>query len=113
MKSTIPDRPPTGAGAPSAARSGAALAVLAGAQFVITLSTSVVNVALPPIRDGVGLSDSGMSWVVNSYGLAFGALLLLGGRAADLVGRRRVLLAGLTLFTVPRSPRAWPPRRGC
>ncbi|MGI5403660.1 MFS transporter [Streptomyces sp. CA-135486] len=100
MKSTIPGRPRTGPGAPSAARGGAALAVLAGAQFVITLSTSVVNVALPPIRDGVGLSDSGMSWVVNSYGLAFGALLLLGGRAADLVGRRRVLLAGLALFTM-------------
>ncbi|MFJ3103486.1 MFS transporter [Streptomyces sp. NPDC086835] len=84
----------------SATRSGAALTVLAGAQFVVTLSTSVVNVALPAVRDGVGLSDSGMSWVVNAYGLAFGALLLSGGRAADLLGRRRVLLAGLALFAV-------------
>lgn len=74
------------------------LAVLAGAQFTVVLSTSIVNVALPSVRDGVGLSDSGMAWVVNSYGLAFGALLLLGGRAADLLGRRRVLLAGLALF---------------
>ncbi len=80
--------------------SGAALTALAGAQFTVTLSTSIVNVALPAVRDGVGLSDSGMAWVVNAYGLAFGALLLLGGRAADLVGRRRVLLAGLALFTV-------------
>ncbi|MCX4539456.1 MFS transporter [Streptomyces sp. NBC_01565] len=83
-----------------AARPGATLAVLASAQFAVALSTSIVNVALPAVRDGVGLSDAGMSWVVNSYGLAFGALLLLGGRAADLLGRRRVLLAGLLLFAV-------------
>jgi EmrB/QacA subfamily drug resistance transporter len=82
----------------TAVRHGAALAVLAAAQFAVALSTSIVNVALPAVRDGAGLSDTGMSWVVNSYGLAFGALLLLGGRAADLVGRRRVLLAGLALF---------------
>lgn len=93
-------------------RSGAALAALAGAQFVVTLSTSIVNVALPAVRDGIGLSDSGMSWVVNAYGLAFGALLLPGGRAADLLGRRRVLLAGLSLFTVASAvaglaPSAW------
>lgn len=81
-----------------AVRPGAALVVLAAAQFAVALSTSIVNVALPAVRDGVGLSDSGMSWVVNSYGLAFGALLLLGGRTADLVGRRRVLLGGLALF---------------
>ncbi|MEU9893810.1 MFS transporter [Streptomyces phaeochromogenes] len=81
-----------------AVRPGAALTVLAAAQFAVALSTSIVNVALPAVRDGVGLSDTGMSWVVNSYGLAFGALLLLGGRTADLVGRRRVLLGGLALF---------------
>ncbi|WP_406365947.1 MFS transporter [Streptomyces sp. NBC_01546] len=77
---------------------GAALAALAGAQFTVMLATSIVNVALPQIRDGVGLSDGGMTWVVNAYGLAFGALLLAGGRAADLLGRRRVLLAGLAVF---------------
>ncbi|MDQ0945303.1 MFS transporter [Streptomyces sp. V1I1] len=81
-----------------AGRPGATLAVLAAAQFAVVLSTSIVNVALPSVRDSVGLSDAGLSWVVNSYGLAFGALLLLGGRAADLVGGRRVLLAGLALF---------------
>ncbi|MER6145517.1 MFS transporter [Streptomyces sparsogenes] len=77
---------------------GVALAALAGAQFTVMLATSIVNVALPQIRSGVGLSDGGTTWVVNAYGLAFGALLLAGGRAADLLGRRRVLLAGLVLF---------------
>ncbi|MCM2422952.1 MFS transporter [Streptomyces sp. RKAG293] len=76
------------------------LAALAAAQFTVMLATSIVNVALPQIRAGVGLSDGGTTWVVNSYGLAFGALLLAGGRAADLLGRRRVLIAGLTLFAV-------------
>ncbi|MEV6960693.1 MFS transporter [Streptomyces sp. NPDC051207] len=80
-------------------RPGAVLAVLASAQFVVLLSTSIVNVALPQIRDGVGLSDSGTTWVVNAYGLAFGALLLAGGSLSDLLGRRRVLLGGLGLFT--------------
>ncbi|MEU3859977.1 MFS transporter [Streptomyces sp. NPDC028722] len=79
-------------------RPRAALAALAGAQFTVMLATSVVNVALPRIRAGVGLSDGGTTWVVNAYGLAFGALLLAGGRAADLFGRRRTLLAGLALF---------------
>ncbi|MCB8905694.1 MULTISPECIES: MFS transporter [unclassified Streptomyces] len=79
-------------------RPGATLAALAGAQFTVMLATSIVNVALPQIRAGVGLSDSGTTWVVNAYGLAFGALLLAGGRAADLLGGRRVLLAGLGFF---------------
>ncbi|MBD0695055.1 MFS transporter [Streptomyces sp. CBMA123] len=77
---------------------GAVLAVLAAGQFTVMLATSIVNVALPQIRDGVGLSDTATTWVVNAYGLAFGALLLAGGRAADLLGRRRVLLVGLGTF---------------
>ncbi|MFD0275341.1 MFS transporter [Kitasatospora sp. NPDC127111] len=81
-----------------ARRPGPALAALAAAQFTVMLATSIVNVALPRIRSGVGLSDAGTTWVVNAYGLAFGALLLAGGRAADLLGRRRVLGAGLALF---------------
>ncbi|MFF4448470.1 MFS transporter [Streptomyces sp. NPDC001502] len=84
-----PDAPP---------RQGAALAALAAAQFTVMLATSIVNVALPQIRSGVGLSDGSTTWVVNAYGLAFGALLLAGGRAGDLLGRRRVLLAGLAVF---------------
>ncbi|WP_406289476.1 MFS transporter [Embleya sp. NBC_00896] len=75
------------------------LAVLAAAQFAVVLSTSIVNVALPQVRDGIGLSGDGMAWVVNAYGLAFGALLLPGGRLADLLGQRRVLLTGLAVFT--------------
>ncbi|MFJ4369192.1 MFS transporter [Streptomyces chartreusis] len=81
-----------------APRQSAVLAVLAAAQFTVMLATSIVNVALPQIRAGVGLSDSGTTWVVNAYTLAFGALLLAGGRAADLLGRRRVLAVGLALF---------------
>ncbi|MFJ6985871.1 MULTISPECIES: MFS transporter [unclassified Streptomyces] len=81
-----------------APRAGAVLAALAASQFTVMLATSIVNVAIPQIRSGVGLSDSGTTWVVNAYGLAFGALLLAGGRAADLLGRRRVLIAGLLLF---------------
>lgn len=81
-----------------APRQSAVLAVLAAAQFTVMLATSIVNVALPQIRAGVGLSDSGTTWVVNAYTLAFGALLLAGGRAADLLGRRRVLALGLALF---------------
>ncbi|KDN81670.1 MFS transporter [Kitasatospora cheerisanensis] len=77
---------------------GTHLAVLAAAQFTVMLATSIVNVALPQIRDGVGLSGDATTWVVNAYGLAFGALLLAGGRAADLLGRRRVLTVGLGTF---------------
>ncbi|WP_248502764.1 MFS transporter [Streptomyces sp. D2-8] len=86
-------------GPTAAPRPGAALAALAAAQFTVMLATSIVNVALPQIRDGAGLSDQGTTWVVNAYSLAFGALLLAGGRAGDLLGRRRVLVAGLVLFT--------------
>ncbi|MFB7620376.1 MFS transporter [Kitasatospora sp. NPDC056181] len=85
--------------APGRSRSpGAALAALAGAQFTVMVATSIVNVALPQIRAGTGLSDGAVTWVVNAYGLAFGALLPAGGRAADLLGRRRVLTVGLALF---------------
>ncbi len=75
------------------------LAVVALAQFMVVLDVSVVNVALPSIRADLGFSSSGLAWVVNAYALAFGGFLLLGGRAADLLGQRRVFLAGLVLFT--------------
>ncbi|MFI0420894.1 MFS transporter [Spongiactinospora sp. 9N601] len=74
------------------------LAVLATAQFLVVLSTSIVNVALPQIRTGLDLSDAGLSWVINAYVLPFGALLLLGGRAGDVLGLRRVFLSGTALF---------------
>ncbi|MFB7933322.1 MFS transporter [Streptomyces sp. NPDC056039] len=76
------------------------LAILATAQFLVVLSTSIVNVALPQIRTGLGLSDTGQAWVVNAYVLVFGALLLPGGRAGDVHGLRRVFLLGTGLFAL-------------
>ncbi|MGW7327188.1 MFS transporter [Streptomyces sp. NPDC054840] len=90
----------TGRAAGRAPRPGTVLAALAAAQFTVMLATSIVNVALPQIRAGAGLSDGGTTWVVNAYGLAFGALLLAGGRVADLLGRHRVLVGGLALFAL-------------
>ncbi|WP_157472992.1 DHA2 family efflux MFS transporter permease subunit [Frankia sp. EAN1pec] len=77
----------------------AVLAVCCFAQFMVVLDVSIVNVALPSMQTELGLSSSGLQWVVNSYTLAFAGLLLFGGRAADLFGRRRVFITGLTLFT--------------
>ena len=77
-----------------------ALAVLAVAQFMVVLDASIVNVALPSIQRDLGFSESSLQWVVNAYTLVFGGFLLLGGRAADLFGRRRVFVIGLALFSV-------------
>ncbi|OLT23232.1 hypothetical protein BJF79_02170 [Actinomadura sp. CNU-125] len=77
-----------------------ALALLATCQLTLVVDASIVNVALPSIRSGLGFGDAGLSWVVNAYTLAFGGLLLLGGRAGDLLGHRRVFMAGVGLFTV-------------
>ncbi|MFF3672017.1 MFS transporter [Microtetraspora malaysiensis] len=76
------------------------LGVLATAQFLVVLSTSIVNVALPEIRIGLGLSAAGLAWVINAYVLVFGALLLLGGRSGDVYGLRRVFLIGIGLFAL-------------
>src|SRR6188472_3325412 len=75
-----------------------ALAVLAIAQFMVVLDVTIVNVALPAIQTDLGFTADGLQWVVNAYTLAFGGLLLLGGRASDLLGRRRLFIAGLALF---------------
>ncbi|WP_242887056.1 MFS transporter [Actinomadura litoris] len=75
------------------------LAVIVGCQLMITLDTSVVTIALPRVRDGLGLSTGGLAWIQNSYMLAFGGLLLLGGRAGDMFGRRRAFTAGIAAFT--------------
>jgi EmrB/QacA subfamily drug resistance transporter len=77
-----------------------ALAVLAVAQFMVVLDASIVNVALPSIQRDLGFSENGLQWVVNAYTLMFGGFLLLGGRAADLFGRRRVFMIGLIVFSV-------------
>jgi EmrB/QacA subfamily drug resistance transporter len=78
----------------------AVLAVCCVAQFMVVLDVSIVNVALPQMRSDLGLSTSGQQWVVNAYTLTFAGFLMLGGRAADLFGRRRIFLLGLSLFTV-------------
>jgi EmrB/QacA subfamily drug resistance transporter len=70
------------------------------AQFMVILDVSVVNVALPAIRHALDFSESGLQWVVNAYTVTFAGFLLLGGRAADLLGRRRVFVAGLMLFSL-------------
>ena len=75
-----------------------ALALLAAAQFVVVLDASVVNVAMPSIAADLHLSQEGLAWLVNAYVLAFGGFLLLGGRMADLLGRRRVFIGGFLLF---------------
>jgi EmrB/QacA subfamily drug resistance transporter len=79
---------------------GAALALLATTQFVVILDASIVNVALPSIGTALEFSQENLSWVVNAYTLTFGGFLLLGGRLADLLGRRRMFTIGLVLFSV-------------
>jgi EmrB/QacA subfamily drug resistance transporter len=75
-----------------------ALGLLASAQFIVVLDASIVNVALPTIGEALSFSQNNLAWVVNAYVLTFGGFLLLGGRVADLLGRRRVFIAGLILF---------------
>ena len=77
-----------------------ALALLCMAQFVVVLDASIVNVALPTIGEALSFSQNNLSWVVNAYVLTFGGFLLLGGRLADLLGRRRVFIGGLILFAI-------------
>ena len=80
-------------------RLGLALLVIATAQLMVVLDATIVNVALPHIQQALGFSGSGLEWVVNAYAVTFGGLLLLGGRAGDILGRRRVFVFGLLLFS--------------
>jgi EmrB/QacA subfamily drug resistance transporter len=97
---------PTGAatGSPRDASRGSSprlvLAAILTTQLMIVLDATIVNVALPDIQKALGFSSTSLSWVLNAYTLAFGGLLLLGARAGDILGRRRVLLAGISLFTL-------------
>jgi EmrB/QacA subfamily drug resistance transporter len=77
----------------------AVLAIVAVAQFMVVLDATVVNVALPTIKTDVGFSEQSLSWVLNAYTLMFGGFLLLGGRLADRLGRRRLFVAGIALFS--------------
>jgi EmrB/QacA subfamily drug resistance transporter len=88
------------AGRAARARRGLILALACAGQFMVVLDVSVVNVALPSIGAQLHYSATGLQWVVNAYVLTFAGFLLLGGRAADLFGRRPVFVAGLTLFTL-------------
>src|SRR3954464_11844336 len=77
-----------------------ALVVLCAGMLMIILDQTIVNVALPTIQSDLGFSQSSLAWVINAYLIALGGLLLLAGRMGDLLGRKRVFLAGLALFTV-------------
>ena len=95
---TAPRQAPSGS-PPGRRRPGAALLVIATAQLMVVLDASIVNVALPHIQRALGFSGSGLEWVITAYALAFGGLLLLGGRAGDLLGRRRVFITGILVFS--------------
>ncbi len=92
-----PDRPD---GARRRHHPAVALVIVLGAQLMVILDMTVVNIALPSVQRGLHFSPASLSWVLNAYTLAFGGLLLLGGRAGDILGRRRVFIAGILLFTV-------------
>src|SRR5213080_2101475 len=77
----------------------AVLALIAVAQFMVVLDATIVNVALPTIKIDLGFSEQDLSWVLNAYTLMFGGFLLLGGRLADRLGRRRLFMAGIALFS--------------
>jgi EmrB/QacA subfamily drug resistance transporter len=77
-----------------------ALAVIVAAQFMVVLDVAIVNVALPSIKTDLHFSQESLQWVITAYSILFGGVLLLGGRLADLLGRRRLFVAGITLFTV-------------
>ena len=84
----------------STRRKWLALALLSAVQFMVVLDIAVVNVALPSIKVDLGFSQENLQWVISAYALVFGGFLLLGGRAADVLGRRRIFLVGLVVFTL-------------
>jgi EmrB/QacA subfamily drug resistance transporter len=79
---------------------GTVLAVASIAQFMVVLDVTIINVALPQMRTGLHMSNSGQQWVINAYAMTFAGFLMLGGRAADVFGRRRVFIVGLATFTL-------------
>src|SRR5829696_22870 len=90
---------PTGA-ARRGHRPALALTVIAASQLMVVLDATIVNIALPQVQRALGFSTTDLSWVLNAYTLTFGGLLLLGGRAGDILGRRRVFIAGILVFTL-------------
>ena len=77
-----------------------ALALILAVQFMTILDIAIVNVALPSIQLDLGFSQENLQWVISAYALVFGGFLLLGGRSADLLGRRRIFMAGTLIFTL-------------
>src|SRR5665213_2675872 len=103
MTSTLIERVPATETDPSggrAARSSIVLAIILATYLMIILDATIVITALPNIHRALGFSSTGLSWVQNAYTLTFGGLLLLGARAGDILGRRRVFVAGIALFTL-------------
>ncbi|HXD65499.1 MAG TPA: MFS transporter [Solirubrobacteraceae bacterium] len=92
---TVVERPPSGA-----TSKWLVLVIACMAQFMVVLDATVVNIALPSVQRGLHFSPANLQWVVNSYTLFFGGFLLLGGRAADLLGRKRLFVAGVLLFSI-------------
>src|SRR5258705_12551659 len=78
-----------------------ALALIVTAQFMVVLDVAIVNVALPSIKTDLNFSQENLQWVITAYSIFFGGVLLLGGRLADLLGRRRLFMAGILLFSAP------------
>ncbi|MEU3606118.1 MFS transporter [Streptomyces sp. NPDC035033] len=99
MTTTPVDAQPEKGLAGSGGRRGIALTVIAACQLMVVLDATIVNIALPHIQDALSFSTTDLSWVLSAYTLTFGGLLLLGGRAGDILGRRRVFMAGILLFT--------------
>src|SRR5438874_5702894 len=83
---------------PKTGRRWSALALIVTAQFMVILDVAIVNVALPSIKADLHFSETNLQWVISAYAILFGGVLLLGGRLADLLGRRRLFMAGLGLF---------------
>jgi EmrB/QacA subfamily drug resistance transporter len=100
MSAAMTPEPSTAGAAAPDPRRWRALGVLGLIQFMLVLDITVVNVALPRIKDDLGFSQSGLAWVVNGYVLMAGGLLLLGGRLADILGRRRLFLLGVAVFAI-------------
>lgn len=94
----VQTRPPTGQSGASR-HLGLALLIISAAQLMLVLDSTIVNIALPDIQRQLHFTGTGLEWVVNAYMLAFGGLLLLGGRSGDLFGRRRMFILGIALFT--------------
>ncbi len=99
VPATAPGQARSGTGPPGRRRLGLALLIIATAQLMVVLDATIVNVALPHIQRALGFSGTNLEWVINAYALAFGGLLLLGGRAGDLLGRRKMFITGILLFS--------------